>query len=163
MKQVIQPPNRLAEAAVKDHGPNLETILQRVNAGIGKLQQDYEEALQAELRALGVAADLLAEAERGEAKRLLGELFDLAHEIRGLAGSFGYPLLSKIANALCAVIERQSAFDSAVVAVVLHHVGAMRAVAAGSVKGDGGSQGAELLASLQALTEKAAARPDPGA
>ena len=163
MKQVIQPPNRLAEAAVKDRGPNLATILQRVNAGIDKLQQDYEEELQAELRALGVAADLLAEAERGEAKRLLGELFDLAHEIRGLAGSFGYPLLSKIANALCTVIERQSAFNSAIIEVVLHHVGAMRAVAAGSVKGDGGRQGAELLASLQALTEKAAAQPDPGA
>lgn len=164
MREVLTPRNRLAETAVKGAGPSLETILERVSAGIDDLKQEYESELQVELKRLGDAAAEMAGADDAEQAAALQEIYDLAHEIRGLAGSFGYPLLTKVANALCGFIERKAARPAKTVEVVECHVGALRAVAAGGVTGDGGQQGLELLASLAALIDKADSEaPEPAA
>ena len=157
MREVITPPNRLAESVVKGRGPSLETILERVNTGIEQLQHDYESELQSELKRLSEAARRLAGASGAEQEAALRELYEVAHEIRGQAGSFGYPLLTNFANSLCGFIERPLDRSPTAIDVIEHHVGAMRAVAAGGVKGDGGRQGQELLVSLGSLIDKASA------
>ena len=53
MREVLTPPNRLAEDAVKGSGPSLEAILKAVDTGIATLQQDYESELLVELKRLG--------------------------------------------------------------------------------------------------------------
>ena len=154
MRELLTPPNRLAEDAVKGSGPSLEAILEAVDAGIATLQQDYESELLAELTRLGEMFEGLSQAESAQRGETIDALYQVAHDMRGLAGSFGYPLLTQVANSLCRVIDDREKREELPDDVVACHVGAMRAIAAGKVKGDGGRQGRDLIRSLEALIAK---------
>jgi HPt (histidine-containing phosphotransfer) domain-containing protein len=80
----------------------------------------------------------------------LPRLFRVAHDIKGQAATFGYPLVSDIAQRLCRVLQDcldpdPSPGDADRISA---HVGALVRAISLRLAGDGGETGRHLLASL---------------
>lgn len=153
----IQPPDTLNSKVRKVSGINAEDLLAAAEEEVGKLAASYTEWVEQDLRRL---SEILVEAKRDSAsrKKLLEDLFLVAHDMKGQGGSFGYDLVTQIGNSLCRFLEKadvseEAAFEKAY-RVMEAHVDALGVVIKQHVRGDGGDVGRQLVAGLQ----KAAAR-----
>ena len=81
-------------------------------------------------------------------------MFQIAHDIKGQGGSFGYDLMTLIANELCRLIERQDGFGEAEVQAVKVHIDAMKLVIQNRMKGDGGANGQALVEGIRQVGDK---------
>lgn len=153
-QKVLRPPVRLADLVVAGSGPDLDTILTRVREGIDKLKQDFVAAAQTALASLDSS---LAEARTsdGEAQRdALQRIFRESHDLRGLGGTFDFPLITHIGSSLCDLILRLDTVTALHLEAVELHISAMKLVIAERMTGDGGQQGQELTASIEAMVGK---------
>jgi hypothetical protein len=64
--------------------------------------------------------------------------FNVAHDIRGQGGSFGFPLITRVGSSLCRYIEgRDWASAATDVQVVSAHIGALKVVLVQNLRGEG--------------------------
>ena len=82
------------------------------------------------------------------------EVYAIVHELRGEAGTYGYKLVSTVANAQCRYIENLVKPATAVLAIIRAHTDALRAVVGGNITGDGAELGQELIKNLGLLVAK---------
>ena len=81
--------------------------------------------------------------------RWRAELHTLSHDLRGLGGSFDYDLLTTVGDSLCRLIKTEALpEDQALQRRVSAHIAALKAIIQFELKGDGGGDGNELLATL---------------
>jgi hypothetical protein len=105
---------------------------------------------------------LAAQIETVDRTPHLQALQRVAHDMRGQGASFGYPLITHIADALCRYLGRPvdtSAIDLAVCAV---HVDALRAIIQHEITGDGGKLGQNIVDGVNRLVQTSVARRDSG-
>jgi hypothetical protein len=97
--EVIQPRNRLRELVGGKQPLGGDTLRKAENAA-KKVQDktDYTGHAQTNLTRLMVAYDRVQGAERAGA---LHDMFEIAHDMRGEGGSFGFPLVTQIGDILC--------------------------------------------------------------
>lgn len=81
-------------------------------------------------------------------------LNEIAHDMKGQGGTFGFNLISSFAVSLYDFTKPRDSYNDAVVELVKAHVDAMKAVIAGRIRGDGGEIGTELTQSLHKAIEK---------
>ena len=82
---------------------------------------------------------------------------EIAHDMRGQGGTFGYPLMSQFGDSLydATVVETGvTVITDNHVEILKAHVDAINAVITGRVNGDGGELGKELRRSLELAIEK---------
>jgi CheY-like chemotaxis protein len=99
---------------------------------------------------------LIGEADSDPAyrRRVFQEINDIAHELRGQGGLFGYPLMTTLALSLFEATEPGAPDDDNSVAIIKAHVDAMRVVVRDQVKEDGGDVGRALLESLSQAIQR---------
>lgn len=152
--QVIQVPNTLRSKIGPGTGID-KTLVRSADKAIAEQVGPFLERTRDEIKKLDrLTADLetATDPEAGEsAKR---QIYAANHEMRGEAGSYGYKLISNIANALCRYLEFLPDGASPVPSVVRAHTDALRAVIGGNIAGDGGDVGKELMKSLGLLVAK---------
>ena len=150
-------PNALKEKVASGRGGNVkgeiptdlleqaEEQLERASLDFSKWALDYVATL----------SDLCTEAlmEPGRRSRHFGEIHNLALELRGQGGTFGYPLVSQIGKMLFDMTVEGCREDDNAVEIVKCHIDAMRAVLREKVSGDGGEVG---MAVIQGLTQSIA-------
>jgi hypothetical protein len=94
-------------------------LLDQMQRTIKELSAKYAETLSAQIDQLppliGRACAGIAEAR--------GQLYAIAHDVRGLAGTFGHPIVGSFAKSLCGYMETRSNLDTTIVGF---HVEAMR-------------------------------------
>jgi hypothetical protein len=78
-------------------------------------------------------------------------MYDIAHEVRGQGGSFGFPLISAIGDSLCRFLDGRKSLGERELDVVQIHVLAMKAVFRQGLKGEPGELGRELRKLFRAL------------
>ncbi len=93
-------------------------------------------------------------ASRDVDKKEIAEMFDIAHEIRGQGGSFGFALISAIADSLCKFIEGRQQLSDPELEVIKVHIMAMKAVFHQQLKGRQKDLAEQLTELLQALRNK---------
>lgn len=76
-------------------------------AAVADLSAQFDAWLQADLERLETAWEL-AQSDKDD-DTLWSDLFTCAHNIRGVAGSYGYPAISRLCGSLCALLEAPSA------------------------------------------------------
>ncbi len=105
---------------------------------------------------LAKLTDLCTQAllQPGRRNEYFGEIHELALELRGQGGTFGYPLISLIGKMLFDVTHDGCREDDNAVEIVKCHVDSMRAILREKVAGDGGEQGKALVAGLRASINK---------
>jgi len=163
--EIIEPPRHLGTKAVRGRGPSLDMILARSEPEIAALATQYATSLQSDLAALQRNVAVLRGAKatagaRQASRAAIEEIYARCHELRGLAGSFGYPLVSRIADSLCRFVELAGGAPGQFCDVIAAHVDAIRAVVHQDAGVDGGSLGRALMAGLQRLSDHALARRD---
>jgi CheY-like chemotaxis protein len=120
-----------------------ETDLERVVLDFHDWAADYLRRLTAHV------TNAEQDPEPQRRRRILSEVNDIAHELRGQGGLFGYPLMTTLALSLFEATQAGCALDDDAIAIVKAHVDAMRVVVRDQVKEDGGPVGRALLESLR--------------
>lgn len=75
----------------------------------------------------------------------LPRLFTIAHDMKGQAATFGYPLVTELGNRLCRLIEAEPAPDLSALPHLVRLADAMAQVIAERLDGDGGEAGRRML------------------
>jgi chemotaxis protein histidine kinase CheA len=131
-----------------------EAVLARAQAAVADLAKDYAPNTIADID--GCAA-LLKTAREVPAQRAAAvkDLYNIAHNIKGQGGSFGYPLVTRIGHSLCTLVRQERDFADADLNVMQAHLDALRLILAKEIKGEGGEVGAKLAARLENMVVKA--------
>jgi hypothetical protein len=145
--EIIHRPNELAKKVGR---LSLDPAkLRKAQAVVAALAQDYLPRLLEESRYIaGRWKESAGEAES------LNELHRLAHDIKGQGTTFGYPLATEVAAALCKLFTGDIFAHPKAREVVDAHIAALIAIANEPIAGDGGPVGAALVAGLRQARAK---------
>jgi hypothetical protein len=100
----------------------------------------------------GAFAALCTGARGAEAHRAL---FLPAFALKSMGGTCGYPLLGRVADSLCALIDATPPEAlPARLAAIESHIDAIRAILKDEISGEGGALGRELLKGLCAIAAR---------
>lgn len=150
----IIPAKKTLSAKVTRTATDSSTMIDRAEAEVAKLQEDYPTWTQGYLDDLAAAAAAL-QAESGGQEPHLRKIFGIAHDMKGHGGSFGYGMVTEIADSLCRFVEKIDTAHEREIEVIEAHLGGLKTVVHNRIKGDGGDLGRQLTASLRAATKKA--------
>jgi hypothetical protein len=110
-------------------------------------RQDWREQSGADLERLEAH---LAGAAPGVLK--LEAVYTPLHDMAGLAGVLGYPLMGRIARELIETLRRGAdPLDANMLLLARAHIAALRALHEKNVPGDGGAAGSAVMAKLASL------------
>lgn len=128
----IAPPAAPQDAPTPQNSP--EAITERAAAAVESLSSQFDQWMQTDLNKLRSSwADALAQ----DTPENYRALFTAAHNIRGVAGSYGYPAISRLCGSLCSLLGSSKPGDNS--ALINLHIEACRA-AHTSVGRDGATQ-----------------------
>jgi len=126
--------------------------LKRAEAALAALEHRYIEWAEADCARLAAAwAAWSSDPDYDGAG--LRRLFAVAHDMKGQAATFGYPLVGELGNRLCRLAEAgaDGGLDPDQRARLAALIGAIGRVVRERLSGDGGADGAALLAGIDAL------------
>lgn len=84
----------------------------------------------------------------------ISKIFNQAHEIKAGGGSYGYPLISRIAESLCKLTEGMRQPAAMDMALIKFHQDALNIVVRKKIKGIGGEIGQLLVEGLEIVVAK---------
>lgn len=130
-----------------------EEMLARAEAAIQEMASNYPDWAMEDVTVLEeIVGALKAGTPRTDDN--VKAAFKKAHDMRGQGGSFGYPVITIIANSFCKFSERMEILDQKAIDILAAHAKAMRAVIANRLSGDGGPVAEKLITSLQTAVNK---------
>ena len=149
----MHPPRHLSDRVPRSGGPSPEAaILAALNAA-EDLIEGYQgwavDDLEDLWRAFQDASDEAAGPED------IRQMFDIAHEIRGQGGTFGFPLITAISDSLCKFLDHRRSLGVRAGEVVRVHILAMKAVFRQELEGGQGPLNRELPTLLAQLRDRA--------
>lgn len=146
--RTIIPPNTIAAKVTGSGGVDPEAV-KRAEMAVAGLRGGFERTASDQVARLqNLQARFAGGAEPDDA---LAEIFQLAHELRGQAGTFGYDLLSRVGDLLCRYAERGDTGSARGASVLKALIDALAAILARKARGDGDALGRELLLELEQL------------
>ena len=148
------PPSQALKSKVKALPPGAGfSAIERAEQAMGKLSVRFEGWITEEVEALQSARDGVD--KHGYNGEFAEELFRSAHDLKGQGLTFGYPLVTYVAGSLCNLLETMAVTEtkSAPIALIDHHVDAIRAIVRDGIKGNTHSTASELATSLAEATE----------
>lgn len=133
---VIDAPNALRRHVRRGNGPGLDmTALARAEAALEGLNGEFEGWMDGEIERLSDASIVLA--EHGYDEESLMTLFRVAHDIKGQAATFGYPLAARIADSLCTMIDSVPDKTRIPSTLIDQHLQSIRAIVTERCTGEG--------------------------
>jgi hypothetical protein len=150
--QIVNPPHPLRDK-VSGGGPISQEMLKRAEVAVEGLAAQFDALLEGELDKLSALASLAAR-EPSRRKELAKSIFDIAHDLRGQAGTFNYPLITRVGSSLCRFTEGLEACEEREIEVIRLHIDAMQAILASSLRGDGDTVGQQIALGLERAVGK---------
>ena len=123
--QIITPVNKLEKAVAKVALPD-DDPLARAKAALEQLSGEFGDWMTSECDRLDAARDAIG--DQGFNTRTLDELFHAAHDVKGDAAMFGFPLAAAAAESLCRILEHSPDSGRIPFDLVDQHVDAVRAI-----------------------------------
>jgi HPt (histidine-containing phosphotransfer) domain-containing protein len=123
--EVITPPHELRKA-VAPAGDVIDDPVARAEAALAELSSEFSGWMESECDRLESARQDVK--RDGFTRKTHEVLFRAAHDIKGEAGTFGYPAVAGIANSLCRLIEHTPDMQRIPLPLLDQHVDAVRAV-----------------------------------
>jgi hypothetical protein len=138
-------------------------LLAKAETAVASLQENYEGWIADTLARLrATVAGLAEKGERRLDQQVLQEVFLIAHDMRGLGGSFGYPYVTDVAGLLCKLVRSTERITPKLVAAVEAHVEALTAVIANKVAGSNDPVTRQVVDSLRELSQRLPAEGGTG-
>lgn len=157
----ISPPvNRLKEKANRPGGRSFDELVAAGDQAVAAIGVGYKQVAASGIETLSALIARLTEASSA-AQTDLRQVFHITHDIRGQAGTFGYPALSATGTSLCDFIEALVRVPAAIVGnraevveIINLHLRTMQIVLAHDIR----EMTPEIKASLVDGLERAAAK-----
>jgi chemotaxis protein histidine kinase CheA len=153
--ELFMPPNML-KAKVGGSIGGLDTAaIKRAEAAMETLKTEFAGWIGDDVDRLGKSRDRFAKTRGADAR---DELFRSAHDIKGQAATFEFPLVARVASSLCRLIDTIAAPDALPLVLVDAHVTAIRIIFRDNIKDQSNRMAIELAEELEArVTEIAEA------
>ena len=151
--EVITPENKLRKlASIKPLLPDEVHPVARAEQALAELSSELSTWMDIECQRLDkarcdIAVDGFTEASKND-------LFHAAHDIKGQAATFGFPLVALAADSLCRLIEYSSDMTRIPVKLVDQHVDAVRAIYHEYAHSDAKELAATLTKRLRVVTDE---------
>lgn len=124
--QVITQPNPLRAAVRRVAEDHQDDPVARAEQALGQLANQFEEWMNSECDRLASAYERIA--ANGFDSPNSDELFRAAHDIKGGAATFGFPLAGIAAESLCRILEHSPDLSRVPTELIKHHVDAIQAI-----------------------------------
>lgn len=145
--EIINPPNML-KAKVGGALPAVDQrAIAKAEEALGKLAGQFAEWIHEELAHLISAWSAYEKDPDSPATK--NELHRRAHDLKGLAPTYGYPLVGRICSSLCKLTGDEYGEITAPVSILRAHVDAVKAAVHGKVMGADHPIGLALAAELE--------------
>lgn len=82
------------------------------------------------------------------------KIYDISHNVKGQGSTFGYTLLTSVADSLCNFLDNQNELSLDDAPVLMAHTEALHAILRFDVKGSDDPTGQEIVRSLHVLIKK---------
>lgn len=140
---------RLKDAQAHPEGIDLEAM-ERAERAMAALSSEFDGWMTKEVERL-VICNMEVQA-LGLSANNRPVLFRVAHDIKGEAATFGYPLAGRAANTLCKLLELIEDPAKVPLPLIAKHVEAIQAILREQVKGGGNRIGEQLVSVLRERT-----------
>ncbi len=152
--EIYQSGNTLYEKAAHGAGGVDDEMIARAEAAMADLHGEYLTWAAQDIQTIErQCADAMA-LPGNECSHALRELFAVVHGMKGQGGSFGFPLVTMVADSLARFIEGCSRWGADEMDVITVHVNALRTVIVERLTDDGGVAGEEMMIGLQRALDK---------
>ena len=149
--EVITPPNRLQKAVAMSKPAGFDPVA-RAEEALGNLASEFSGWMNEECEQLDeVRQKVKAE---GFAQETRDALFRAAHDIKGEAATFGFPLAAPPADSLCRLIEHTPDMARIPMELVDQHVDAIRAIVREGARPDIADVAHALTRRLREVTDE---------
>lgn len=148
--EIITPPNELRKA-VAAAGPDDDDPVARAEAALVQLSSEFTAWMQAECERIETARQAIK--LLGITEHTHNALFRAAHDIKGEAGTFGYPEVVGVADSLCRLLEHTPEIARIPVVLIDQHVDAVRAMTRETARPDKAEVADELVRRLREVTD----------
>jgi len=152
--EVIVPPNKLKKAVEKvKPGTRIAfDPVARAEAALAELADDFSVWMDQECARLDAARNAIKACGITPGNRDV--LFRAAHDIKGQAATFGFPMVAPVADSLCRLIEHTPDTTRLPLPLVDQHVDAIRAITHKNTRGDSNANAARLAEKLRRVTDE---------
>jgi HPt (histidine-containing phosphotransfer) domain-containing protein len=151
--EIIKPENKLRKAiSVKPLLPGEDHPVARAEKALADLSSEFSIWMDSECERLDQARRSIAAGGFTPTNR--DAIFHAAHDIKGEAATFGFPLVALAADSLCRLIEHTPDVTHIPVQLVDQHVDAVRAIHREYSRSDARYLAATLTKRLRAVTDE---------
>jgi HPt (histidine-containing phosphotransfer) domain-containing protein len=151
--EVITPENKLRKAvSVTPYMPGEDDPVARAERALAELSSEFGSWMESECDRLDKARQAISKS--GFSKANTEGLFHAAHDIKGEAATFGFPLVAAVADSLCRLIEYTPDVMRIPVKLVEQHVDAVRAIHREYSRSDAEELAALLTGRLREVTDE---------
>jgi len=150
---VIVPPHALKKAMVRANpgDPAEPDPVVRAEQALFELSGDFSRWMESECERLDAARHAVG---AGFTEQTRDELFRAAHDIKGEAVTFGFPLIEPVAASLCRLIEHSPDLARIPLLLVDQHVDGIRAIVHRNARGNTERKAQMLARRLRQVTEE---------
>lgn len=143
---IVHPPHgkRPRELRETPEALSIDEAVARAEARMAEIVEEEPDWADDDLARL-VEACVAAEGEPENKKRHIETLYTCAHELKGMGGNFGYPIVTEIASLLCKYIQQHDPVDPRVVGL---HVDSLKLVFDHNLSGEDSEEGRVLVERL---------------
>jgi HPt (histidine-containing phosphotransfer) domain-containing protein len=134
-----------------------DAVLATAEAIVDRLSVEYPVHASRDLEQLEQAAALLAGDEQARDSHF-GDIFRIAHDIRGQGAVFGHPLMSRLAGSLCLAMRALEPQDGAMTTIIQTHIAGMQALLEHGVTGAGNRPALTIAAGLELMVRSRTGR-----
>jgi HPt (histidine-containing phosphotransfer) domain-containing protein len=149
--EIIVPPNRLKKAVSVAKSTDFDPVA-RAEEALGNLAGEFATWMDGECVKLDEARQRVKADGMQEATR--DSLFRCAHDIKGEAATFGFPLVAPPADSLCRLIEHTPDMTLIPLGLIDQHVDAIRAIVRENARTDNAEVARALTRRLREVTDE---------
>jgi chemotaxis protein histidine kinase CheA len=149
--EIITPPNRLRKAVATNKPAGIDPVA-RAEAALADLEGEFSNWMNRECDQLDEARQHVM--ANGLSKETRDALFRAAHDIKGEAATFGFPLVAAPADSLCRLIEHSPDISRIPLPLIDQHVDAIRAIVREGARPDVADIATVLTQRLREVTDE---------
>lgn len=149
--EIIANPNKLKGRVRVVPGKDANDLISVADQSVQKLAGEFGTILRANIRQLAEHKGRFGPAGNEEPIEAIRRIL---HDLRGQAGTFGYPLVTSVADNAVRFIDKRRNSSAAEANIIGMHLDALLAITTADMKGDGGAAGKELVNGLRQVVRK---------
>lgn len=157
-ENLIYPKSNLKSKSSEPGGISPEEALKRGEKFVEQLKFEYEKWLHDDLKDIdAMLVDFKSQPEQKEAN--FKKIREKIHDIRSQGSTFGYTLVSTVANSLCHLIVETPEGEMPPFELIALHVNSLHLVVDKNIEGTDSDGAKTLLKSLDAMVTKYLTKP----